>query len=146
MTAESEETMSHVTDHLKAVPLFQGLSDSALDAVAGLATEVEFTDGQTVTREGELGDSFYVLVAGQLNVSRNDSDVRVLGPGDFLGEISLVDGRPRTATTTAVGPVETLVIHRPAFLELMDSFGPVRLGVLMALTDRIRSDERASVD
>jgi CRP-like cAMP-binding protein len=138
--------MSHVADHLRAVPLFQGLSDSALEAVAGLASEIEFADGQTVTREGDLGDAFYVIVAGRLSVSRYGSAVRELGPGDFLGEISLVDGRPRTATTTAVGPVEALVIRRPAFLELMDNFGAVRLGIVMALTDRIRSDERASVD
>lgn len=138
--------MSHVAYHLRAVPLFQGLSDSALEAVAGLASEIEFADGQTVTRERDLGDAFYVIVAGRLSVSRNGSAVRELGPGDFLGEISLVDGRPRTATTTAVGPVEALVIRRPAFLELMDNFGAVRLGIVMALTDRIRSDERASVD
>ena len=138
--------MSHVADHLRAVPLFQGLSDTALEAVAGLASEIEFADGQTVTREGDLGDAFYVIVEGRLSVSRNGSAVRELGPGDFLGEISLVDGRPRTATTTAVGPVEALVIRRPAFLELMDNFGAVRLGIVMALTDRIRSDERAGLD
>jgi CRP-like cAMP-binding protein len=138
--------MSDVVDHLRAVPLFQGLSDSALEAVAGLASEVEFADGQMVTREGDLGDAFYVIVDGRLGVSRNGSSVRELGPGDFLGEISLVDGRARTATTTALGPVEALVIRRPAFLELMDNFGAVRLGIVMALTDRIRSDERAGLD
>jgi CRP/FNR family cyclic AMP-dependent transcriptional regulator len=138
--------MSAVVDHLRTVPLFQGLSDRALDAVAALANEVEFTDGQTVTREGDLGDAFYVIVDGRLSVSRNGSAVRELGPGDFLGEISLVDGRPRTATTTALGPVDALVIRRPAFLELMDTFGAVRLGIVMALTDRIRSDERACLD
>ena len=67
--------------------------------------------------------------------------LRELGPGDFLGEISLVDGRPRSATVTATGPVKALVIGRPAFLELMDRYGAVRLGVLMALTERVRGDE-----
>ena len=62
------------------------------------------------------------------------------------GEISLVDGRPRTATATAAGPVNALVIRRPEFLELMDRFGAVRLGVLMALTERVRSDENAPFD
>ncbi len=83
-----------IVDHLKAVPLFQGMTDQALDAVAALANEVQITDGTTVTEEGEPGDSFYVIVDGQLRISRHGTTIRDLGPGDFLGEISLVDGRP----------------------------------------------------
>ena len=134
-----------VADHLKTVPLFQGMTDQALEAVAGLANEIRFADGQTVTVEGEPGDSFYVVVDGLLSVSRHGRKIRDLGSGDFLGEISLIDGRPRTATTVAVGPVEALVIERPAFLELMDRFGAVRLAILMALSDRIRGDDRATM-
>ena len=137
--------MTAIVEQLKAVPLFQGMTDNALEAVAGLATEVEFADGQTVTREGEEGDSFFVLVDGQLRVSRNGGAIRDLGPGDFLGEISLIDGRPRSATTVAIGRVKALVVHRPAFLELMDRFGAVRLAILIALTDRIRSDEHEAL-
>jgi len=134
-----------IVDHLKAVPLFQGMTEHALDAVAGLANEVRFADGQSVTEEGEPGDSFYVIVDGQLRVSRHGKTIRDLGPGDFLGEISLIDGRPRSASTVAIGPVEALAIERPAFHELMDRFGAVRLGILMALSDRIRSDERETM-
>ncbi len=137
--------MDAVVDHLKAVPLFQGMTERALEAVAGLASEVEFADGDSVTREGDVGTSFYVIVDGQLRVSRNDSSIRELGPGDFLGEISLIDGKPRSATTIAVGRVKALVIQRSAFLELMDRFGAVRLGIVMALSDRIRSDERETL-
>jgi CRP/FNR family cyclic AMP-dependent transcriptional regulator len=138
--------MAAIAQQLKAVPLFQGMTDAALEAVAALASEVEFSDGQTVTREGEEGDSFFVLLDGQLRVSRNGGSIGELGPGDFLGEISLIDGRPRTATTVAAGRVKALVVQRPAFLELMDRFGAVRLGILMALTDRIRSDERGALN
>ena len=133
--------MSAVVDHLANVPLFQGMTESARDAVAGLAQETHFDDGDDVTREGDEGDAFYVVVDGRLVVSRNGMTLRELGPGDFLGEISLVDGRPRTATVTATGPVKALVIRRPEFLELMDRYGAVRLGVLMALTERVRGDE-----
>lgn len=131
-----------IADHLKSVPLFQGMTEGALEAVAGLASEVRFAHGQTVTREGDPGDSFFVVVDGVLTVSRRGKPIRDLGPGDFLGEISLIDGRPRSATAIAIGPVEALVIERPAFLELMDRFGAVRLAILMALSDRIRSDDR----
>ena len=135
--------MSAVIDHLTQVPLFRGMTESALDAIAGLAAETQFADGDDVTREG---DAFYVVVDGQLVISKNGMTIRNLGPGDFLGEISLIDGRPRTATATAAGPVKALVIRRPEFLELMDRYGAVRLGVLMALTERVRSDENAPFD
>ena len=134
-----------VVEQLKAVPLFQGMTEPALEAVCALANEVQFADGQAVTVEGESGDAFYVLVDGQLRVSRHGKTIRDLGPGDFLGEISLIDGRPRTATAVAVGPVNAIVIERPAFLELMDRFGAVRLGILMALSDRIRHDQHEKV-
>ena len=133
--------MSAVVDHLANVPLFQGMTESARDAVAGLAQETHFAEGDAVTREGDEGDAFFVIVDGRLTVSRNGMTLRELEPGDFLGEISLVDGRPRTATVTASGPVKALVIRRPEFLELMDRYGAVRLGVLMALTERVRGDE-----
>ena len=134
-----------IVDHLKAVPLFQGMTDQALEAVAALANEVAIADGATVTREGDPGDSFFVIVDGRLRISRHGETIRDLGPGEFLGEISLVDGRPRTATAVAVGPVNAIVIERPAFLELMDRFGAVRLGILMALSDRIRHDQHEKV-
>jgi len=134
-----------IVDHLKTVPLFQGMTDQALEAVAALASEVGIADGTTVTQEGEPGESFYVIVDGHLRISRHGTTIRDLGPGEFLGEISLVDGRPRTATAVAVGPVNAIVIERPAFQELMDRFGAVRLGILMALTERIRDDERETM-
>jgi CRP/FNR family transcriptional regulator, cyclic AMP receptor protein len=137
--------MSEVIDHLSSVPLFRGLPESAMEAVAGLASETHFADGETVTREGDEGDAFFVVVDGRLEVSRNGMALRELGPGDFLGEIALIDGRPRTATVTASGAVKSLVIRRPEFLELMDRYGAVRLGVLMALTERVRSDEEWSL-
>jgi CRP-like cAMP-binding protein len=135
----------NVVDHLKAVPLFQGMTEPALEAVAGLADEVRFEDGQELTVEGEPGDSFYVVVDGRLRVSRHGAPIRDLGPGDFLGEISLIDGRPRSATAVAVGPVDALVIERSKFQELMDRFGAIRLEILMGLTERVRSDERETV-
>lgn len=128
---------------LRRVPLFAGMTDRAAEAVAGLASEVSFADGDAVIREGEPGESFYLLLSGAVRVTRDGAPVRALAPGDFLGEISLVDGRPRTATATAVGAVRALEIRRPAFLELMDRFSAVRLGVLMALTDRVRTDEQS---
>jgi CRP-like cAMP-binding protein len=130
--------MSAVIDHLRKVPLFRGMPAYALETVADRASETTFKDGATLTREGEPGEEFYIVTDGRLQVSQHGALVRELGPGDFLGEISLVDGRPRTATVTAVGPVEALVIRRADFLEMIEFDSAVRLGILMALTERIR--------
>jgi CRP-like cAMP-binding protein len=129
-----------VTDDLKRVPLFGGMTERALDAIAMLATEHPVADGDAIVVEGEPGDAFYLVVEGTVDVTRRGEAIRRLGVGDFIGEIALVDGRARTATATAVGPVRTLVVRRDAFMELMDRHPAVRLGILMALTDRIRSD------
>jgi CRP-like cAMP-binding protein len=129
-----------VTDDLKRVPLFGGMTDRAIEAVALLATELAVPDGHAIVVEGEPGDAFYLVVDGVVDVTRRGQTIRRLGRGDFIGEIALVDGRARTATATAVGPVRTLVVRRDAFLELMERHAAVRLGILMALTDRIRSD------
>ena len=131
-----------VTD-LKRVPLFQGMTDRAMEAIADLAREIDFEDGEPLTVEGDDGDAFYMLLDGRVEVTRGGTPVGPLGPGDFIGEISLIDGRPRTATAVAVGHVRALEVGRTEFLELMERHPAVRHGILVALTDRIRSDERS---
>lgn len=138
--------MSAAVEDLRAVPLFQGMTDRALAAVAELATHIDIADSTAITTEGEDGDAFYMILEGVVRVTRAGTPVGDLGTGDFIGEISLVDGRPRTATTIAVGGVRALVVRRAEFLELMERFSAVRLGVVMALTERIRTDEGALAD
>ena len=137
--------MSAVIDHMRKVPLFRGMSTSALETVADRASETTFEDGETLTREGEPGDTFYIVTDGRLHVSKGGTLVRDLGPGDFLGEIALVDGGPRTATVTADGPVEALVIRRADFLEMVEWDSAVRLGILTALTERIRKTDPGDI-
>jgi CRP/FNR family cyclic AMP-dependent transcriptional regulator len=137
--------MSAVIDHMRKVPLFRGMSMSALETVADRASETTFADGDTVTREGEPGETFYIVTDGRLRVSKQGTFVRELGPGDFLGEIALVDGGPRTATVTADGPVEALVIRRADFLEMVEWDKAVRLGILTALTERIRKTDPGDI-
>jgi CRP-like cAMP-binding protein len=137
--------MSAVIDHIRKVPLFRGMPEYALETVADRASETTFQDGETVTREGDPGETFYIVTEGRLRVSQHEAKVGELGPGDFLGEIALVDGRPRTATVTAIGPVEALVIQRADFLEMIEFDSAVRLGILMALTERIRKIDPGDV-
>jgi CRP-like cAMP-binding protein len=127
-------------DLLRTVPLFSGMTDRAVGAVADLAEEITFEAGEPLVTEGEPGDAFYVLIEGVADVTQRGAPVTSLGPGSILGEISLIDGRPRTATVTCAEPIRAAVIRRPGFERLMDSFPAVRLGVLMSLTERVRRD------
>ena len=132
------------TDVLRDVPLFSGMTDRAIDAIAGLTTETTFGDGEAIVREGEPGETFVVLTSGSAQVERKGQSIATLGSGDFLGEISLIDGGERTATVTARGPVTALIVQRVEFRRLMDEFGAVRYEILSALTRRIRRDATAS--
>ncbi len=138
--------MSDVEGRLRRVPLFQGMTDTAIAAVARLVVESAFDPGTHLTVEGEPGDAFFVIVDGTARVTHGDRPVRDLGPGDFVGEISLIDGRPRTATVTATSPLQALVIRHPDFMALIDGVSSVRLGVLMEMTERVRADHRQVLD
>lgn len=131
--------MPTTTDTLRAIPLFEGMSDRSIEAIDGLAVPVTFQPGETLTREGEAGDSFLIILEGSASVTQGGAPIRGLGAGDFLGEISLLDGGPRTATVTATSAVRGLTIDRDGFRRLMDEFPVVRLDIVTALTQRLRS-------
>lgn len=126
-------------DLLRLVPLFNGMSDRSFEAIAGLANEADFAAGDELVRQGAPGETFLIIVTGRAKVVRDGKTLRELGPGDFLGEISLVDGSPRTATVTALDPIHAFVIGRPGFLELIERLPALRYDVLNALTQRIRA-------
>jgi len=126
-------------DVLRAVPLFQGMTDRSVTAVAELAERATYATGDTLVREGEPGETFIVLTSGDADVSQAGTSIRALTAGDFLGEISLIDGGPRTATVTATSPIEALVIDRTGFRRLMDDVPVVRHDLVSALTDRMRA-------
>ncbi len=114
------------TDVLRGVPLFQGMSDRSIETIADLATPTTFEPGAILIAEDTPGETFLVLTDGTAEVTRGGAPLRTVGAGDFLGEISLIDGGPRTATVTAATPVEALVIDRTGFGRLMAEFPVVR--------------------
>jgi porphyrinogen peroxidase len=125
-------------DLLGTVPLFQGLDASQLARLAGLATEVQATDGEILMRQGERGDEFFVVVSGNVAVEREGQRLARLGPGDFLGEIALIDGRPRTATAIADGEAHLLVLDNRQFETVIEEFPGLGRKIARALVDRIR--------
>lgn len=128
---------------LRGVPLFSSMSDRAVDAIGELASERGFDTDADLVRQGEPGESFLILLHGTASVLVDGRPVRELGPGDFLGEISLIDGGPRTATVRATAPIRALVIGREEFGTLLERHPSVRLELLMALTARIRGFEQS---
>lgn len=131
--------MPVTTDLLRLVPLFAGMSDRSFESIATVASEVDFAAGDALVRQGEPGSAFYIIVKGRATVDRGGTTLRDLGPGDFLGEIALVDGSARTATVTALEPVEAVTVTRDDFLDLFDRLPVFRLEVLNALTQRVRA-------
>jgi CRP-like cAMP-binding protein len=122
---------------IKNVPLFSKLSRKELEALASVADEMDLPEGKTLTREGERGREFFVLLKGTADVHQNEKKIATLGEGDFLGEIALVTRLPRTATVTTTSPVRALVISDRDFSALLKRSPEIGQGVLEALGERL---------
>ena len=138
--------MTTTSDFLRSVPLFEGMTDRSIDAIARLTEDATFPAGAVLVEEGRPGDTFIVIVDGRATVDKGGARIRELAAGDFLGEISLIDGGPRTATVTAIEAIQALVIRHDGFDRLMDEFPAVRLEILTALTQRLRTRTPAISD
>lgn len=128
-------------DLIKGTPLFAHCSKKDLQQIAQIADEVDLRAGKVLIREGERGREFFVLVSGEVEVRRKGRKVSTLGPGSFFGELALLSKAPRTATVTAVTPIDVLVITDSAFLGLMDRVPELWLKVARALAERVGADE-----
>jgi|SRR5436190_3266404 len=127
-------------DLIKKVPLFSRCSRKDLASVSAIADEIDLPAGQELTRQGELGREFFVLVDGTADVTKDGTKVNALGPGDFFGEIALVAQMPRTATVVATSPVRALVMRDQEFRGLMKDSPEVQLKILEALAERLAPD------
>jgi CRP-like cAMP-binding protein len=128
---------SSKVESLKRVPLFGHCSAKELRAIAALGDELDVREGKVLTKEGERGREFFVLLSGTADVTKDGAFVRQLIPGDFFGEIALVSRQPRTATVTATTPVDVLVITDQAFGALLGRMPIVSRHVLQALGERL---------
>ncbi len=128
---------------LKTIPLFIGMDDDELAAIAGIMDEVPFRPGQVIFNAEQLGGTLYIIRAGQVELSIVDDDgdklvLELLESGDFFGELSLLDGGTRSATATAVQRTDTLVLDRHEFLDLMLQKPHMAQDVMVSLAKRIR--------
>lgn len=132
-------------------PLFASLDKAAADALRNAMTKVEYERGSIVFREGDKGDSLFVVADGRLKVSRSNWDgrekvVAVLGPGDLVGELSVFDGGPRTMTTTAIGDVVLLRLGAESLNSLLARQHGVAQLLLRALARRSRFTNDSMAD
>lgn len=128
---------------LARVPLFSRLSKRSLRRVADLAEEVRFMEGARVVEEGEPGDAFYAILEGQAKaVDKRGKMVNRLLPGDFFGEIALLDGGPRTATVVAETPLVVLEVRRKGFVRLLAADPSITVRLLEHAAAMLRRVER----
>jgi CRP/FNR family cyclic AMP-dependent transcriptional regulator len=130
--------MTDRAELLRDVPLFSGLDERSLQAVAMLARETAAKAGDVLMLEGEPGDSFYVIVEGTIRIEHGDRTVRSMTAGGFLGEIALVDRRARTATATCVTDCRLLELRAHEFDRLLDTMPEVHRRIRAAIERRAR--------
>ena len=128
-------------DLLKGIPLFAGCSRAELEAVARVADELRLPAGRVLMRQGAPGRELIVLVDGEATVERDGATIAVRRSGDFLGELALVTGRPRTATVIATTDLHTLVIDRLSFDRILRDVPTLATKVLKAVAERLPPED-----
>ncbi len=129
-------------DRLRRVPLFAGISKRDLEFVASRVDELSLKPGQTLIREGQPTEAFYILESGHVQVTRAGKPATRLGPGEFFGEIGMLDGGPATATVVTDGPVEAMVLSHTQFRDAIKGNDGLALEVIAAMAKRLRADLR----
>jgi CRP-like cAMP-binding protein len=124
---------------LKRVPLFSECTKRELDAIAKAVKEVSHREGHVIAREGDTGLGFFLITDGTADVSVGGKVRAALGPGDFFGEISLLDRGPRTATVTAATPITMLGLTAWTFRGLVEQHPSIALNMLKVVAERLRT-------
>jgi CRP/FNR family transcriptional regulator, cyclic AMP receptor protein len=122
---------------LRQAPLFQGMSRHELGQLAQVSEDIEAPAGKVLCKEGDVGQEFFVIVEGELELTRQGESLGTATAGDFFGEIALVEDIPRTATVTAKTPVRFFVLTRQAFGPLLEVNPGVQRKVMQALARRV---------
>jgi CRP-like cAMP-binding protein len=141
--ATNKATIKQLTTVLEAVPLFEGLSHKQLRKVADLADVARFMAGATLVKQGEIGDSFYVVLTGQARVVANERTLNRLLPGDHFGEISLLDGGPRSASVVAETEMTLVIITQKDFLAMLSKDPEITVCLLEGMARTVRRLDRS---
>jgi len=124
---------------LKQAPLFAGLSKKELTELAKVTEDLDLPAGRVLCKEGATGQEFFVIMEGQVEITRRGKPIATSGSGQFFGEIALVEDVPRTATVTTKTPLRFFVMTRQSFMHLLDANPSVERKILRALAQRVVS-------
>lgn len=130
---------------LARVPLFKACTDAELGDIARLGTEIEVPEGKELITEGARGMEFFLVVDGEAECTMGGTTVAVLGPGDYFGEMALLDGGVRTATVRAASPMRLTVLHASEFSSLLRASPTISLKLLAHLAGRLRDAEASAI-
>ncbi len=123
---------------LAGCPLFKGIDAEGLAKLAELATPVDFPRGHVIARQGEIGTGFFVIVSGSVRVVRDGTVVARLGPGEFFGELSVLDRMPRNATVAAEEATSCLALAAWDFEKILLEEPALTLAILRGVAQRLR--------
>lgn len=127
---------------LRRAPLFAGLPRRHVRALARVSGVAEFEEGALVVKEGVAGSVFYVILEGKARVARRGRTLARLKKNDFFGELSLIDGGPRTADVVTEAPSRMLTLSRSEFRKLLDAEPVLSARILEVMAGRVRKLER----
>jgi CRP/FNR family cyclic AMP-dependent transcriptional regulator len=135
---------SMAKDALRACGLFRQANDATIETLVDALRIRRFRKGETVFHQGDPGDALFIVASGSVKVVLPSNEgaepaiVAILGPGEFFGELAILDGASHSATIVAIEPTQTLVLNREAFLGLIDSEVELRRALLASLAAEIR--------
>jgi CRP/FNR family cyclic AMP-dependent transcriptional regulator len=136
-----EAVSTAVEDTLAAIDIFAGLSRRQIKRLVEAGKEVRSGSGKAIATEGLGALAFHVILEGTAEVTRAGHSLRELGPGDYFGEISMIDGKPRSATVSATSELTTFVIPHAEFAELVRREPELASALLVSLCGRLREAE-----
>jgi hypothetical protein len=140
-----QHALTALEEVVGALPLFRGLSPDELRSLTQSMTQREFAPGTEIVRQGEEGLSLYIVLSGEVRVQRagpgGDLDLASIGPGGFFGEMTLLDGEPRSATVRAVTPVRCALLPRWGLEATIRQNPSVAMEMLAVLSRRLRATE-----
>ena len=123
---------------LAGCPLFRGIDQEGLDVLAAKATQVDFPAGHIIARQGEIGTGFFVVIDGRVRVVRDGQVIATLGPGEFFGELSVLDRQPRNAMVAAEVPTTCLALASWDFEAVLLEEPRLTLAILRGVAERLR--------
>lgn len=131
--------------YLQRVPMFQACSKKDLTTIGRLAEDIKVDAGQALVKEGSRGEEFFIIIEGKATVTRAGKRIATLGPGDYFGELALLDPAPRDATVTAETALEVLVLGKREFGGLLAEIPTISHKLMVGMARRLHEADNKAV-